>query len=216
MSGRLGQFYALVLLLVCLVINIVFFAEVREPFLGSDDPMPSMKSTFSDLNIQARIAEFHPKILSRANEAKVDEIPEAILTAPLVEERPTPRVEVPAPREPRQQPTPPVNNLLAEPVIAEPIADPFPPLETEPPKELEKPKPAVSDVVQTSNESTRQTTTIVPVSAVAPVTATVQPIVADRFNPIVAESQPIAPVRPSATPVWDTIDTILDRPIRYD
>jgi len=238
MSGRLGQFYALVLLLACLVTNIAFFAEVREPFLGDDDPMASVKSAFSDLNIQARVAEFSPKILSRADGVKVDEakidgikideMPEMIPPtppAPLAVERPAPRVvEPPAPREPRQQPTPPVNNLLAEPVIAEPIGDPFPPLETEPPKELEEPKPAVSTVVQARNETTRnetaqQAAAIIPVSAPAPVTAATQPVIADRFNPITVEPPvppPTAPARPSSTPVWDTIDTILERPIRYD
>jgi len=219
MSGRLGQLYALVLLFACLVTNIAFFADVREPFLGDDDPMASVKSAFSDLNIQARIAEFYPKILSKANEEKVDEVPEATpLTPPtlLEAERPTPRVEMPVPREPRQQPTLPVNNLLTEPAIAEPIIDPFPPLGAEPPKELEKPEPAASTVVQTMNESTRQVATVMPVSAIVPVIATVQPVIADQFNPIDTATQPIAPVRPSATPVWNTIDTILDRPIRYD
>ena len=219
MSGRLGQFYALVLLLACLVTNIAFFAEVREPFLGDDDPVASVKSAFSDLNIQARLAEFYPKILSMANEAKGDEAPEVTPPIPptlLEAERPTPRVEMPVPREPRQQPIPPVNNLLMEPVIAEPTVDPFPPLETEPPKELEKPEPAASTVVQTMNELTRQAATVTPVSAIVPVTATVQPVIADQFNPIGIATQPVAPVRPSSTPVWDTIDTILDRPIRYD
>jgi len=291
MSGRLGQFYALVLLLACLVTNIAFFAEVREPFLGDDDPMASVKLALSELNIQARIAELSSKILSNAEEAETDkaaagagagEVPPATLPPtplPWEVERPAPRAEPLPQREPRQQATPqpqqpmpqqptpqqatrqqpmpqqatpPVNNL---PVIAEPIVDPFSsvdpfqpfgqpprelpprelPLRELPPRGLAEPAPAISS----------------PFSAPLPATAVVQPVIADQFSPIGNASQPVAsqpivpqpvasqppasqptvpqptvpepvvpqptaPVRPSSTPVWGTIDTILARPIRYD
>ena len=92
MSGRLSHFYALALLLACLVTNIAFFEKVREPFLGNEDPMASVKSAFSDLGIQKKIAEFYPKIQSKAKEPL-----DTVLPIPL-EVSPFPRVESPEPR----------------------------------------------------------------------------------------------------------------------
>jgi len=214
MSGRLSHFYALVLLSVCLVTNIVFFEKVREPFFGDEDPMASVKSSFSDLGIQVKIAEFFPKTQSQVDAAKIDEAPDTVpLTPP--EEKPVSRAEFPeprterfVPREPRRQPA-----LPEQPMSVDPIADPFQPL-VPPPEVLEEPKPAVSIVVSERQESNLQTSAIM--SAPAPVVAVVQSVVAEQFKPIPIEPKPVAPVKPSSAPVWDTADTIFDRPIRYD
>jgi len=213
MSVRLGQFYALMLLLACLVTNIAFFSEVREPFLGDEDPMPSVKSAFSELDIQAKIAGFYPKVQSEAEQPKVDEVPALPPPAPPEAEKPIPRVEPPTPREPRRQPAPSANNPPAEPRVADPMVDPFL-SPVSPPKELEEPKPAVSVVVPERNERNLQTVAVMP--APTPVAAVMQPVIAEQFKPIIVEPKPTAPVKPSSTPVWDTIDTFLDRPIRYD
>ena len=249
MPVRLGQFYALVLLLLCLATNIAFFAEVREPFLGDDDPTASVKLAFSDLDIRAKIAEFYPKIQSPVDESEVDatkadDVPVADVTPP-----PPPAEEKTAPREPRQQPAPPASNPPPVPVIVAPIVDPFPPITPSPitqppitPPPFAQPPTTLPPVVESEkavpeeippNETAfpaavtperrgqnRQTAAII--SGPAPVAAVVQPVIADQFKPITVEPKPVAPVapagpvKPSATPVWETVDTILDRPIRYD
>jgi len=213
------------LLLACLATNVAFFVEVREPFFGDDDPMASVKSAFSDLDIQAKIAEFYPAVQSKAGQSKVDEakaddVPDAPPPIPVEEVKPAPKVAIPAPREQRRQPAVPANDPPVVPVVVQPVMDPFPPLpqphivptkETLP-KESEAPKPAVADVVLDRREPNRQTAAVMP----TPALAVVQPVVAEQFKPIIVEPKPATPVKPSATPVWDTIDTIRERPIRYD
>ena len=251
MPVRLGQFYALVLLLICLAINVAFFAEVREPFLGDDDPTASIKLALSDLDIRAKIAEFYPKIQSKADETDVDEtkteemtdevhVPDAPPPLPLP---PLPlEEEKPVPRAPRQPPAPPANTLPA-PAISAPVVDPFPPIIQPPlapppvvevekatPKESppKEPEPPTASVPERRGQN-RQAAAVMP--GPAPVAAVVQPVIAgqfnianqsniaDQFKPIIAESKPASPAvptKPSATPVWETVDTILERPIRYD
>ena len=221
MPVRLGQFYAFVLLLACLVINIAFFAEVREPFLGDEDPMASVKSAFSDLDIQAKLAEFYPPMQSKVNETKIGEISDKPSLAPLEREKSIPKAEISTPKEgnpilgeQRQQSVPPVN---VPPVVADPMIDPFLPLTQPSPAKTEQeipkePAPAIPAVALERREPNRQTAAIIP----APVTAIAQPVIADQFKPIVIEPKPAAPVKPLSTPVWETPDTVLDRPIRYD
>jgi len=217
MLGRLGQFYALLLLFACLATNIAFFAEVREPFLGDEDPMASVKSAFSDLDIQGKIAKLYPKIQSKADEVSdtVPPTPPERRTVSRVEP-PLQRTERSAPRESKQHSAPPV-----ETVVADPIVDPFL-LLVQPPEVWEEPKPAVSvvvpdvmpDIVPERREPNLQASAIM--SAPASVAAVVLPVVAEQFKPITVEPKPVVLVKPSSAPVWDTVDTILDRPIRYD
>lgn len=47
------------------MINIAFFSEVREPFLGDEDPTASVKLAFSELDIPAKITEIYPKTPSK-------------------------------------------------------------------------------------------------------------------------------------------------------
>ena len=68
MFVRLGQFYAFVLLLICLMVNIAVFPEVREPFLGNVDPTASVKSAFSELDIQERISEIYSSAQSNGDD----------------------------------------------------------------------------------------------------------------------------------------------------
>ena len=240
MPGRLSQFYALVLLLTCLVINIAFFAEVREPFLGDEDPTASVKSVFSELDIQAKIAEFYPKIQSKID---TDPVVPPLVSPKEKEEESVPKIEPsvpktksPALKEPNRQPAPSVNNPPVKPEIADPMVDPFLPIapapqpepeKKTPPKDELKPKekteeappkkseePAGSDVVPEGSKPNLQTAAVTPVPA--PVVADVQPVTADQFKPIMVQPKPTVPVRPSSTPVWDTMDTIQNRPIRYD
>ena len=207
MPVRLGHFYALVLLLTCLGINIAFFSEVREPFLGSDDPTASIKSALSELDINARIAEFYPPLQSKAEE--VPHVPPPIATK-----------QKPAHKESQKEPEPPASISDPEPVPNDPVIDPSllpsPPPEEAPktkpkpsakeekPKESEIPKPMAPDSVLKENLQTAASTH-------APHSAAVQPIIADQFKPIMPEL-----VKPSADTVWDTMNTALERPVRYD
>ena len=182
MFVRLGQFYAFVLLLICLMINVAFFPEVREPFLGDEDPMASVKSAFSELDIQERIDEFYPKMLSNA-----DGVPAVV-----------------PPKEQRQQssasPVVDVNSVSAPPQKTEPA-------KREIPKEISKSSPPI--VVPAKN---LQTAVAVP----GPQPGIIQPATAEKFKPIVIERKPIASVKPSSVPVWETIDVFLEQPIRRD
>ena len=259
-----SQFYAFVLLFVCLVTNIVFFAEVRKPFFGDDDPMAPVQLAFSDLDIPAKIAEFYPKTQSKGDEwdeAMIDETQDAVPPTPPVEKEPAPRRQAP-PAEPSQMVpswtapsrTAPsrMKSPQAEPVVSDPIVDPIvdpftpfsqPPIVT-PGKAFEEPKPAVSVVapdiavqdfvvqdvvVQKREKPTMQTVAVTPFPA--PIAAVVQPVVAEQFKPIIDEQKPVSqksvsqksttpvpvtPFKPSSVPVWDTTDSILARPIRYD
>ena len=228
MSVHLGQFFAFVLLVVCLVINIAFFAEVREPFLGEEDPTASIKSVLSELDIPARIAEFYPKIQSKVDKAG-DETP----PAPPQEATPVPKEEKSVSREPKRPPPVAADAPPVKPEAANPVVDPFrlpvPPLKAEPEKvEKEVPKEQPKEVPSKTSESIAvmvpeqrepnlQTAAVMPVPK--PAVAAVKPVVADQFKPIITAPKPVAPVvpvKPSSSPVWDTLDTVLDRPIRYD
>ena len=181
MFSRLGQFYAFLLLLACLVVNIAFFAEVRELFLGDDDPLASIKSAFSELGIETKIADIFPMIQSQ-----VDDVSES--------EPPAQKEGRSVSREPRQQSTS---------IIAEPVADPFPSLvpappaksEKDTPKKSEEPKP-VAAVPQEKSEQNRQ---IAITPAPVAVAATVQPVIANQFKPIIVEPTPTIPVKPSVS-----------------
>jgi hypothetical protein len=196
MPVRLGQFYALVLLLTCLGINIAFFSEVREPFLGSEDPLASVKSSLSELDIQGKIAAFYPKTSS-----KVDDVQVPPPSAP-------PKAEPPVQKKQHQQPTPP------------PKAEPEKSIPQPAPKEAPQ-KPAESMPVVTPAENLQTSATVL---VPQPAIAAVKPVVADQFKPVTPESKPNEPkpkelvksVKLSSSPVWDTIDTVLERPIRYE
>jgi hypothetical protein len=190
MPVRLGQFYAFVLLLTCLAINIAFFSEVREPFLGDEDPLASVKSAFAELNIQANLADFYPKVQS-----KVDSLQD--VTPPVT----------PAPKKANPVPT--------EPESVVPIVDPFqfatPPPKVEHKIPTEEPAPPAPLIAPSEN---LQTAATMPVPQ--PAAAVAKPVIADQFKPMMTEPKPIVPVnsvKPSSTPVWETIDTVLERPI---
>ena len=210
MPVRPGQFYAFVLLLASIVTNIAFFAEVREPFLGDVDPTASVKSALSDLDIQAKIAEFYPKILSKTDRSSAVEVSEE--TQPQEEEKPVPVAESPAPRterpasrESRQQAAPSANDLSVVPVVADPIVEPLLPPESEPkpeesrvvPKEVQPEEsgilpPLASAFVPESREPHQQTVAArhSPISAPVPVVAPAQTAIADQFKPIVVGTKP--------------------------
>ena len=207
MPIRLGQFYACLLLFTCLGINIAFFSEVREPFLGGADPLASVKSALSELDIKARIAEFYPQTLSKAENIQKEDVQNMPLPTPKKQEKPS---ELSA-----SMPKP-------EPVVSNPVLDPFL-LPSQPPKEMPKeeetklkkseiPNPIPSVIVPEESNLNQQTAVTVP----APKPAAAKPMVADQFKPIMTQPKPVEPVKPSANVVWDTIDTALERPIRYD
>jgi len=200
---RLGRFYASLLVLICLGINIAFFPEVREPFLGSDDPLASVKSALSELDIQARIAEFYPQIQSKTEDIQ----------------------DTPAPPTPKKQEKPagttselPAKTSAPEPTTSDPLLDlslwsvPSPKAESKStPKETEAPKPTPSVAVSKDNQQTAAT-----MSAPKAAAAVIMPVVADQFKPTTTAPKPTETAKPSANAVWDTIDTVLERPIRYD
>ena len=224
MPVRLGQFYAFLLLLTCLSINIAFFPEVREPFLGDDDPVSSTKLALSESDFTARIAEFYPTIQARVQDLR------SVLPLPGAQKQ----------KEPEKTSELPTD--IWEPdirvpwtVTDDPIVDSFflpsqPPVE-EPEviseeEEPEAPEPVFSVVAPETSGMTQQTSAVVPVAS----PAVVRPVVADQFKPIII---PVESVRPpageetkrasnasagksSSNVVWDTIDTVLERPIRYD
>ena len=176
MSVRLGQFYAFVLLLICLTTNVVFFSDVRESFLGDDDPLASTKAAFSDLNLAARIAEFYPAILSNANTdpanadgADVDKVDTAVDDVPDI----TP----PAPHVPIVPIVPIIEQPAKLPALPEAWGEP---VKEEPPAEVISPEKPVEIVV----------------SIPAPVVVAAKPAIADQFKPIMAE--PMIPVRLSS------------------
>jgi hypothetical protein len=194
MPVRLGQFYAFVLLLACLVTNVAFFSEVREPFLGDVDPLASVKSAFSELSIKESIADLYTQV-----QPNVDGV------APSV----PPKDDVPVPKERYRQPdSPPV-----KPESVVPAKDSVPPPAPEPKHTVRKEEPRHSPSVPTPAE-TLQTAAAMPASQ----PSAAKPVVADQFKPIVAEPKTKEPAKtqPSSSPVWDTVDTVLERPIRYD
>lgn len=203
MLVRLGQFYAFMLLLICLGTNIVLFDTVREHFLGDGDPVPSAKIAFSELDLQAKIAEFYPKM-----QPHMDDVENT--THPPLE------TEKSAPKEQRQQ----ISTSLAKSVETSPVVDPVPVPDPSPevkPMKEEVPKNETSKSsapVATSVE-TLQTAATIP----TPKQAVAQSIIADQFRPIVSQQKPVVSIKsikPSSTPIWETIDTVLEQPIRYD
>lgn len=211
MPIRLGHFYASLLLLICLGINIAFFSEVREPFLGDEDPLASVKAALSDLNIKAKFAEIYPKIASETDGESTDttSLEPSTKTVKPVE---TPKQPVGMPKK-----TEPDKSLIFQPspTKTDPVVDPF--LLSTPPPKASTPVAAPKDYERKQIEKTkptepkkesgvnRQTAAVMPM----PQPATTRPIVADHFKPI--ES-----AKPSTEAVWDTIDTVLERPLRYD
>ena len=195
MPVRLGQFYALVLLLLCLAINVAFFSEVRENFLGDDDPLVSAHSAFSELDIAAKIAAFYPAIQSNVEDV-LDEAPlePALPEEPPVskEESPAPKIESPALWEQHWQPI-----ELSEDVPLVPLEPAIEPKE----ESKDEPKPVVPVDIPLELQ---QTTVLMPVPQ--PVAVAVQPLVADQFKPIVTELKPLVPVRHSSAPTWGTIE----------
>ena len=182
MPVRLGQFYAFVLLLTCLATNIVFFSEVRESFLGDEDPTASVKLAFSELNIQAKIAEFYPKIQSKADEVQN-------VTLPVQKD------QKPVTKEPKKLPELPPNVPIQNMETANPILDPFllpsqPPTvqvtpKEIPPKESEVPKPVDPVIVPKKAELNRQTAATMPIPKSA--ASNIKPIIADQFKPVIIE-----------------------------
>jgi hypothetical protein len=168
-----------VLLLTCLGVNIVFFSEVRESFLGGEDPLASVASSFSELDIRGKIAGFYEK-----KPAKVDDVQASPTPEP-------PKEEPRAPKEQRRKPAP---------------------------LESTEPVPVVAP------EGNLQTVAKMPVPQ--PTVAAVKPAVAEQFKPIAHEHKSAASVsaasvsatsvKPSSHPVWETIDTVLERPVWYE
>jgi hypothetical protein len=184
MPIRLGQFYACVLVFVCLTINIAFFADVREPFLGDDDPLASIKATLGELDIPAKIAGLYPKVQSKAEEDQdeipvITEIPEISPPVSPTEESPAPKEELPAPRGQRRS-TPSEN---APPPKVEPEQVTLNEPETLP-ETLEEPKFHVATIVPEDN---LQTSAVMP----APLPAVIKPDVTDLFKPIMGEPIPM-------------------------
>ena len=201
MPARLGQFYAFMLLLICLAVNITFFSEVRESFLGDADPLASVKSTISELDIKASIADFYPKVQSTVEDAQ----DHASSPAPPVENK---AVFSDSNRQPLAPP--------AKPETPSAIVDPFSPAKPEPEKAApqEEPKPPVAASVPAENHQA-----VASVPAPRPAAAVSRPVIADQFKPIMTEPKPAEPLqatKPSSSPVWDTVDTILERPVRND
>jgi len=213
MPVRLAQFYAFVLLLICLAVNVAFFSDVRESFLGDADPFASTRSAFAELDIAAKISAFYPSAPSKTEEisdefASVSVPPEspAITLESLlpVPPLPEPVVPLPVPVEPpalwEELPVPPEAELT-EAEIEEDVlpADYF----AIPAEALQSatfdpfPQPNAADFPE-------------------PVAAAVTPVVADQFKPLVMDGEPLVPNRPSSAPIWGSIDTILERPLRYD
>ena len=169
-----GQFYAFVLMVLCLTINVAFFPEVREPFLGDEDPTASVKSALNDWDIPAKLAEFYPKIQMKAADMQDEVRNERPL--PELSKPELPKAEKPAPKEQRRQS--PV--LPASPEASQEIVDPFLQPSASPPKETGTPKPVDSPVVPVETLPTAAT-----VLRSAP--ATVQPAFADQFKPIMGK-----------------------------
>jgi hypothetical protein len=163
--------------------NIAIFSEVREPFLGDVDPLASVKTAFSELNIKERIAYFYTQTPSQENDANSSVILKEEKTDSKEQRRPAKSVPNIKPEKAEQEDEsyfstsvdPPINTVLTA------AATPSPQL------------------------------------------ATPKPVVADQFQPIIVETkskesvQSAKPsVKPSSAPVWETADTVLERPIRYD
>ena len=206
MPTRLGQFYAFVLLLACLATNVAFFAEVREPFFGDEDPLASVKSSFSELNIKKSITDFCAQVQSN-----VDGVTPSVLPK---EEKPDPNEQylkpVSSAKPERVTPTADSSPPSAPPSVSPPAPPPEPEPAKTARKEESKHTPSVAPPAETL-----QTAAAMP----APQPGTAKPVIADRFKPITAESKQMEPAKsakPSPTPVWETVDTVLERPLRYD
>ena len=198
--------YACVLLIACLVFNIAYFNNVRESFLGEEDPTASIKSAIFQSGIPAKVAKLYS-----TTQTEEDENQNVTPHTPSKGEKTSPKAEQPTSREQRRQTsTPPTK---PEEVVAIPISDPQPKIEQEPKEESKKESnPSASAVVPVE---TLQTAALVPV----PSPAVAQSVIADQFKPIVPEQKPAVPIKPvklSSAPVWETADTILAQPIRYD
>jgi hypothetical protein len=218
MSSRLGHFYASLLVFICLGINIAFFPEVREPFLGGDDPLASVKAALSDLNIKARFVEICPKTQFNTDSEASVPTPQASPTDPVKSAEPTKKpAAVSIKIEPVKTAVPKTKTAQNE-----SLPDPFllpssQPKEPAPPadliaveqKQFERTKPTDP---QKESGLNRQTAASVPI----PQSAAARPIIADQFKPIVTPSKSIESTKPSPDVVWDTIDTITERPLRYD
>jgi len=189
-------------------VNILFFSEVREPFLGSEDPLASVTSSFSELDIRGKIAGFYGD-----KAEKVDDTQDIAPPEPPKEE---PRLPKEQRRKPEPTPEEPKNVVAnVEPFFrsdpppkAEPIK-PAPmgaPMETPP-----EPFELVSVVAPSGNLQTAAT-----MPAPLPTIASVKPAVAEQFKPVVSESKSSASGKPSSAPVWETIDTVLERPMWHE
>ena len=245
MPVRLAQFYAFVLLLICLATNVAFFSDVREFFLGDEDPLASAQSAFVELDIAAKIAAFYPGIPSKIDDIADEHSPEPALLKPEPvsldlfgnpqnrhsganrnpDERPvsldsglhrndsfqTGQLESLLPEPPSPKPT------MPEPVLSEPMPPEPPPVpqkpEAEPTRGESKEEPQSADPFAAPAESPQEAA-FDPFPQ--PAVAAVRPVIADQFKPIVTAPKPPVPVRPSSAPVWGTIETVLERPIRYD
>jgi hypothetical protein len=237
MPVSLGQFYAFLLLATCLSINIAFFSDVREPFLGSDDAVVSAKLALSELNVQARIAEFYPQVQSRVKGFQ-NALPSVV---PRKQEDFEQTSELPADVPKSEAVT--SEAITSEAVMSDPILDPFL-LPSRPPKETFKieskeelvweeetisnesalPESTISAITPERRELAQQTVAIIP----SPMSAVTNPVVANQFKPITItpvespaarETQRISNTRterPSSNAIWQTVDTVLERPIRYD
>jgi len=216
MPVRLGQFYALVLLLTCLGINIAFFSEVREPFLGNEDPLTSVKSSLFELDIRGKIAGLYPQ-----KQSQVDDVQD-LTPAP-------PKDELHAPKAQRRQPTPPpAETKPAETKNVVSGIDPFQPSDPPPKAEPEKPLPKEALPKEVLPESSVPVSVVAPAESLQtaatmpvpqPAVAAVKPALASQFKPILPEptsAVSVKPSKPSSSPVWDTVDTALERPIWYD
>ena len=211
---RLGQFYAFLLLLFCLSFNIVFFPEVRAPLLGSDDPLKpyeqAVKSALFEWNITEKISNIYPPIQSNAE--NIQKVPPP---AP-IEQKNTPAASANVPKEEPKESKPIPDSLLPTPPQKDELkSKPKTVPDIEKPKEPEKPKPAVPVATPTENQ---QTAVVMPVPK--PAAAIILPVVADQFKPLITAPKqafkPTESIKPSASAVWDTVDTALERPIRYD
>jgi len=191
MPARLGQFYAFVLLLICLAVNITFFSDVRKSYFGDADPLASAQSTLADWDIRAKISDLYQIMQSKVDDAQ-NVTPIALSTE-----------EKSGQQERRRLAEPPVGAW----------APGMGTIGTKP--------TAPSTVPEKSELPTQTTTTPTAETLPAPQPAAAKSPVANQFKPITVtpntgSPKSTEPVKPSAQVVWNTTDTALERPIRYD
>ena len=205
------------LLITCLVINIAFFSEVREPFLGKDDPLASVKSAFAELDIQSKFAEFYPKVQSKVDNVSIVTPPEEPEERTPVQKKDesAPQAENPPSRKQRQPLPPKQPEESVEPQKDVPKVEPKE-AATKEPVGRESVSPVLT-VTPVRGEVNLQTAATIPIPKAAPSVA--NPVVANQCTPILTEprpTEPVKPIKPSSNPVWETVDSVLNRPIRYD